>query len=99
MAKISSPEIATTMKATRRAGAEIVHREALLPDLEGEQRRGGPGPAAGHRVDEVIAREGDQRVVDEEDDDDRFDVREDDVGEALETRRAVDRRRLDESPG
>src|SRR5512146_244307 len=46
----------------RRARPEIVHGEALLPDLEGEEGGGGAGAAAGHGIDEVVAREGGERI-------------------------------------
>ena len=52
--------------------------------MEGKERRGGAGSAAGHCIDDVIGRECGKRVVDEENDDDRLDVREGDVGEALQ---------------
>ena len=67
----------------RRSRAEIVHREAFLPDLERKQRRGRARTASSHRIDDVVGREGSQRVVDKQNDDDRLDVRKDDVDEAL----------------
>ena len=82
IATMSSAEMATTMKATAEPAPKSTSRSSP-PDLEREQRRGRAGAAAGHRIDEVIAGEGDKRVIDEEDDDDRLDLREDHLEEAV----------------